>query len=184
MRSTILLILLVCVVGATAVQAQVINHPLVALEGAYAARPGESTRDASFTKPADVGSVTDVLVHLSGTFVPGVTEDGSGTTYDWTAELVVFLESGPNLYWAVTMPEAGAFDVTMPFEDLMGSAAAGWDFLADGPATVSVALLASGDDGRTIVSHPSMDLDTAELELHGIVANHDVSWSDIKNQYR
>jgi len=168
----------------SAVSAGVRTYSLESLEGDYAAVVGASTRAVAVDVSDEAGVVTDVSIHLVGDYRHGVLEDDSGETAAWTADLVVFLKSGDRDTWAVARPVPGGFDLNLPFVDLAGSPAASRGFPTEDPVTVSAALLASSDDGRTIVTYPAMTLSLVALELHTQVGATPSSWSRLKTLYR
>jgi len=169
---------------AGAASAETSSFPLDDLLGSYSAEPGLHLRSHSLTLPSELGSVTDVFIQCTGVYLPGETRDEEGTPYDWGAELAFFLQVGDASYWAVLTPDQGAFNLTAAFESPGGSPLVGGALGGGAAVTVDAVLLASGDDGRTIVRYPAVTLTGATLEVHTGVANESSSWSDLKALYR
>ncbi len=169
---------------ASAAMADVSTYPLPALQGDYAAAVGQSTRTTTLELPSRSGVVTDVFIRLAGDYAHGMLQDRYGAIEDWTAELVVILENDALRLHATQTPMPGGFDAQVPLTSFDGSGAETLEFLGQGPATVDVALLASGDEGLEIISYPSMALALVELVLHSRVGNDETTWSGLKTLFR
>lgn len=160
------------------------TFPMDDLLGSYSAQPGQHLRTDGLTLPTQLGTVTDVFIRCSGVYLPGETRDGDGVPYPWGAELVFFLQVGGESYWTVLTPDEGAFNLTGTFVSPAGSPTASWPLTGGADLVVDAVLLASGDDGRTIVRFPAATLTSAVLEVHSTVAGETTSWSELKNLYR
>jgi len=181
-RGASLLLGLLLLAGNALADASIYDLP--GLTGSYNAEPGLHLRSHEFTLPADLGTVTDVLVSCSGVYLPGETLDNQDQPHVWEAELTVFLQVGDESYWAVLEPDAGAFALQSMFVSPGGSPVASGRIVGGSVVTVDAVLLASGDDGRTIVRYPALNLTGATLEVHSAVANEGSTMSRLKALYR
>ncbi|HPF34635.1 MAG TPA: hypothetical protein P5571_06780 [Candidatus Krumholzibacteria bacterium] len=160
------------------------TYPLPGLLGSYSAEPGLHLRSDGFTLPSDLGTVSEVFIACSGVYLPGETRDDHDQTYVWEAELTLFLQVGEDLFWAVLSPAEGAFNLQAMFVSPGGSPVTSGSIVGGAEVIVDAVLLATGDDGRTVVRYPAVSLTAASLEVHASVPNQDTSMSRLKALYR